>query len=746
MSTMKSNKGAFGTAAVFMTAISTILGAILFLRFGYAVGHTGFVGTLAIILIGHLVTIPTALAVAEIATNQKVEGGGAYYMISRSFGINIGGAIGIALFLSQAISVAFYVIAFAEAFGPFIDYLSQLYPQYKTLIQDKRFISVPTLAILALIMLTKGADIGVKALYVVVSILFLSLLMFFMGSHEGALDASQIDLTLKITKPDSFFYVFTIIFPAFTGIAAGLGLSGDLKDPKKAIPRGTLLATFVGIVVYVLVAYKLAINGSPQELADDQLFMQKIALWGPIIPIGLACATVSSALGSIMIAPRTLQALGGDKSFPLNTINEFLSKERKNEPINATAITLLIALVFCLIGDVDFVARIISVFFMVTYGAICLISFLEHFAADPSYRPTFKSRWWLSSFGAVLCFYLIFKMDFWYALISILIMIGFYFFVSYFNPYKNAMSKIFKGVLFQLTRRMHVMLQSASEEEESEGGWRPFVVCISKDTFHRFMAFNMVRWISHKYGFGTYIHYIEGYLNKDTHKEAEETLKKLLKMGEISKSKVYVDTIISPSYTSAIAQVIQLPGISGNENNMMFFEYSRREPEALQEVLNNFKLLEAVNYDVCILGSTDKGFGYRRNIHIWITPEDYDNANLMILMAYILLGHPEWRDGVIKLHALFPEEELKAQKENLTSMMATGRIPISANNIELISRKQETNDKHVINKYSADADLCILGFNASAEDRTKAQTADFDGYSKLGNILFVNTNQEKEIK
>ena len=211
---MKSNKGAFGTAAVFMTAISTILGAILFLRFGYAVGHTGFVGTLAIILIGHLVTIPTALAVAEIATNQKVEGGGAYYMISRSFGINIGGAIGIALFLSQAISVAFYVIAFAEAFGPFIDYLSQLYPQYKTLIQDKRFISVPTLAILALIMLTKGADIGVKALYVVVSILFLSLLMFFMGSHEGALDASQIDLTLKITKPDSFFYVFTIIFPA----------------------------------------------------------------------------------------------------------------------------------------------------------------------------------------------------------------------------------------------------------------------------------------------------------------------------------------------------------------------------------------------------------------------------------------------------------------------------------------------------------------------------------------------------
>ena len=118
----------FGTIPVFITAISTILGAILFLRFGYAVGHTGLIGTFTIIILGHLITIPTALAVAEIATNQKVEGGGAYYIISRSFGLNIGAAIGITLFLSQAISVAFYIIAFAESVMPFIDYLSTTYP------------------------------------------------------------------------------------------------------------------------------------------------------------------------------------------------------------------------------------------------------------------------------------------------------------------------------------------------------------------------------------------------------------------------------------------------------------------------------------------------------------------------------------------------------------------------------------------------------------------------------------------
>jgi amino acid transporter len=119
---MANNKShGFGTGPVFFTAISTILGAILFLRFGFAVGTLGFSGVLMIILLGHMVTIPTALAISEIATNQRVEGGGEYFIISRSFGLNIGATIGLALFLSQAISVAFYVVAFTEAFAPFFE-------------------------------------------------------------------------------------------------------------------------------------------------------------------------------------------------------------------------------------------------------------------------------------------------------------------------------------------------------------------------------------------------------------------------------------------------------------------------------------------------------------------------------------------------------------------------------------------------------------------------------------------------
>jgi solute carrier family 12 sodium/potassium/chloride transporter 2 len=156
---------------------------------------------------------------------------------------------------------------------------------------------------------------------------FTSIIFFLLGKPvEGV---PEFNLTAKIAQPDNFFFVFTIIFPAFTGLAAGLGLSGDLKNPSKSIPTGTLWATIVGFFVYIVVAYKLAISASPEELASDQLIMQRIAIWGPIIPIGLAAASLSSALGSIMVAPRTLQAIGYDDIFPSGFINRWFSKGLK---------------------------------------------------------------------------------------------------------------------------------------------------------------------------------------------------------------------------------------------------------------------------------------------------------------------------------------------------------------------------------------------------------------------------------
>nr|WP_319270608.1 amino acid permease [uncultured Draconibacterium sp.] len=726
----------FGTLPVFLTALSTILGAILFLRFGWAVGQVGFIGVIGIVALGHVVTIPTAFAVAEIATNQRVQGGGAYYIISRSFGLNIGGAIGIALYLSQAISVAFYVIAFGEAFEPVIKWIGETYNFF---IPDRRWISIPTMVLLSILILTKGANVGMKALYVVVAILLTSIAMFFLG--DSTIKPEVVNFHSKIPNNLNFFFVFTIIFPAFTGLAAGLGLSGDLKDPKKSIPRGTLWATVVGMLVYIAVAYKFAVSATPEDLVADQLIMSKIAIWGPIIPIGLAAASLSSALGSIMVAPRTLQAIGYDDIFPQSHLNRWFAKGRKtdNEPINGSLITIVIAFVFVVVGDVDFVAQIISMFFMVTYSAICLISLLEHFAADPAYRPTFRSSWHLSLIGTLSSLWLMFQMNATYAAFSVVIMAIIYYVIMLNNEENQGLNKLFRGVIFQLSRQLQIMLQRADSEKDKS--WRPFGVCISHDTFKRRSAFDIMRWISYKYGFGTYIHFIKGLLNEKNTEESKQVLDRLIQLSAGSDSRVYLDTIISPSYTSAIAQVVQLSGISGKGNNLILFEFSRTDPGNLKEITGNYQIVESAGFDICILNTSYKSFGYKKEIHIWIRPEDYVNANLMILLGYIILGHPEWKKGKIKIFALYPEQDMEEKRKQLMELIKAGRLPISPSNISMVP--YESGDrKSKIMKYSADADLTIIGFTTDALRNIEEFS---EGYNDLGNILFVSSNRAKAI-
>ena len=739
----------FGTAPVFFTAISTILGAIMFLRFGFAVGNTGFLGAVLIILIGHMVTIPTAMAIAEIATNQKVEGGGEYFIISRSFGLVIGSAIGLALYMSQAISVAFYIMAFAESFSSLFNYLIHNYnlPDWLIwLLQQKQTIGIPSLLLLAYIMLTKGANLGVKALYIVVATLTVSLIAFFIGKTDYSISHSFDPLRTITEGKVNFFVVFAIIFPAFTGMTAGVGLSGDLKNPGKSIPLGTLAATIGGMIIYIFIAYKLAVSAPPEVLADtSRLVMADIAWQGWwLIPLGLAAATISSALGSIMVAPRTLQAIAKDEIFPTPLINKWLSKGKGKtlEPINASIVTILIAAIFIMAGGLDNVAKIISMFFMVTYGSLSLISFLNHFAADPSYRPKFKSRWYISLFGALASFGLMFFMNPAYAFIAILLMLGLYFLIAYYNKDKKSLALIFQGVIFQISHKIQVFLQKADKEQAKS--WRPSVIAISHNTFKRLGGFELLKWISQKYGFGTYIHQIEGYLSRETNRQAIEDKKRLIKMAEISNSNIYVDTLVSPSFTSSIAQIIQLPGIAGTENNLLLFEFSKNNPEELHHIIDNFKLIKSVDFDVIILGASDRGFGLHKEIHIWISSKDYQNANLMILLAYIIIGHRDWKGAEIKIFAIFPENEIVKEKQRLYDLIDQGQLPISKHNIIFISKKPDMKNADTINQKSKDADLTILGFRPELIKRYGTEI--FLRYNDIGNVLFVYNANSKEIK
>ncbi|MDR1897846.1 MAG: amino acid permease [Prevotellaceae bacterium] len=733
----------FGTIPVYFTAASTILGAILFLRFGYATGTLGFWGVICIILLGHAITIPTALAISEIATNTRVEGGGEYFIISRSFGLKVGSTIGLALYISQAISVAFYIVAFAEGF----EFLFNWWSNTLGFELPRQAVSIPAWAFLAFIILKKGTGLGMKMLYVVMAMLVISLFFFFIGTPmESAQDADIISKNFDFKNKDNFFVIFAICFPAFTGMTAGVGLSGDLKDPGKSIPLGTMAGTLTGLIVYILIVWKLSISASGEDMVNNQLIMSKIAVWGAvIIPLGLMASTFSSAISSIMVAPRTLQALANDKIFPVRKLNIFFARGRgkTREPYNASLVSLLIALIFIVMGSVDAVAKIISMFFLITYGSLCLISFLNHFGAPPSYRPRFKSKWYFSLSGFVLSVWVMFMIDPLNTIMAYIVIIVIYMIVEQYNKTQKGLVNIFKGALFQLNRRLQVFMQKHQSNMENEE-WRPAVLCISPNSLERDKVLDLMKWISYQHGFGTYFHYIEGYYSRQTYLESKEIMIQLIDSQKERENTLYIDTMISPSYTSAIAQIIQSPSISGMENNMVIFEFDKSKPEELNRILDNINLVRAGDFDICIFGGSNTPTKYKNGIHVWIRAVDEKNTNLMILLGYIIMAHPDWHKSHIKIFNITSPGQSEATKRELEERIATGRLPITLTNIEIISLSENQPASSVIAEHSKRAGLTIIGFREEIIKRDDPISF-FDEFKEIGDVLFVNASQSKDI-
>lgn len=743
----KQTNAGYGVAPVFLTAISTILGVVLFLRFGYAVGTLGFWGAIFIVLLGHLITIPTALAVSEIATNTRVEGGGEYFIISRSFGLKIGSTIGITLYLSQVISLAFYIIGFTEAFEPLFRWWVASFG-YDL---PRQVISVPALLLIAVLILHKGSSIGMKMLYFVNFILFIALLFFFLGKpiepdDTGLLETTPLASNFTFINKDNFFIIFAICFPAFTGMTAGVGMSGDLKNPSKSIPIGTITGTVTGLIIYILVLWKLAVSAPQADLVADQLIMARIALFGDyVILIGLAACTFSSAVGSVLVAPRILQAIASDKNIPIPSFNRLLSKGKGplNEPFNATLVSVAIALFFVILGNINAVASIITMFFLITYGTLCLISFLNHFGSSPSYRPRFKSKWFFSLGGFILSVWVMFKIDSLYTILAYLTIIIIYLLIEHYNKSEKGLVSIFRGALFQLNRILRVYMQKKQFSMDTEE-WRPSVICISPHSFERDKVLTLMKWISHQHGFGTYYHFIEGYFSKQTHTESKEILRELINSQHGEGNALYIDTMISPSYTSAIAQVIQTPSISGMENNMVLFEYDKSQPEELNRILDNINMARAGDFDICIFAQSPYPIRNKNDIHVWIRSTDEKNTNLMILLGYIIIAHPDWKQSHIKLFITSVKGESEKVKDEVTERIAEGRLPITLTNIEIITPNENQSINELITQKSRLAGLTIIGFR---EEIIKHDPIDFfSEFNDMGDILFVNASNSKEIK
>jgi amino acid transporter len=364
----------------------TILGVVMFLRLGWVLGNVGLLLTIVIVTISCAITFLTGLAIAALATNMKIGAGGAYYIISRSLGLEVGAAVGLPLYLAQALGISFYIAGFSEA-------VVDVWPDL-----DPTVVGVVTLVVLSVLAFL-SANLALRMQFFILTAIVLSLVSFFLGGRpESTADSiAPAEMTFA-----SFWIVFAVFFPAVTGIEAGISLSGDLKDPGKSLARGTIAAVLVGYLVYLLIPIFLAgVVDNRHQLIENRLIMCDVARWGNVIHLGLWGASISSAIGAILGAPRTLQSLASDRILP-----QFLGRTcgKGNDPRIATALSFCIAFTGILLGDLNLIAPVLSMFFLTSYGLLNTSASLEAAIAAPSWRPRLKLNWKLHLMGALACY------------------------------------------------------------------------------------------------------------------------------------------------------------------------------------------------------------------------------------------------------------------------------------------------------------------------------------------------------
>lgn len=336
-----------------------------------------------------------------------------------------------------------------------------------------------------------------------------------------------------------------------------------------------------------------------------------------------------------------------------------------------------------------------------------------------------------------------FQINAFYTIMSYIIITLIYLYINNYHKDRNGFEAIFKEAIFQLNRKLQVYMQRNKDSHKNDE-WRPAAVCVSPNSFEREKVFDLMKWISYKHGFGTYFHFIEDYFSRQSYDHSHRLLDQLILEHKEKNNSLYIDTMISPSYTTAIAQTIQSPSISGMENNMIIFEFEKSKPEELTRIVDNINLTRAGDYDVCIFGQSNKPIKHKNGIHVWIKPVDLLNANLMILLGYIILSHPDWKKSHIKIFSFSPSPHIEEARKELNELVKSGRLPITLSNIEIIPLNDDTSTTTLINEYSADAALTILGFR---EEKLKHNgPAIFDGYDQIGDILFVNSIKMKNIK
>ena len=604
-------------------------------------------------------------------------------MISRSLGIESGGAIGIPLYIAQALSVALYTVGFAES-------VVGVFPELDFKIVG--LVTTVAVAVLAII----SAKAAIRAQYFIMFGIALSLLSLLFGSP---IEQSNIEMWGAADRhSEGFWTVFAVFFPAVTGIMAGVNMSGDLEDPARSIPRGTFAAIGVGYLIYMILPVILANRADALTLIEDPLIMRKMAYWGDAILIGVWGATLSSAVGSILGAPRVLQALARDGVLPkwLRWLGRGDGKD--DSPRMGTVLTLVVALCAVYLGNLNIIAPILTMFFLTTYGVLNITAGIEQLLQSPSFRPKFKVHWSLSLLGALGCISVMFLINAIATGIAFIFVIVIYIWLER-RELESAWGDVRRGIWMALTR---AGLMRMSVETEAKT-WRPHPLVLSGAPTKRFHLIEFASSLTHNRGILTISTVLTNQnISSERQNKMEQKIRDFLSKRSIQ-GLVRVTSASNPfeggkklvdSY--GLGALVPNTIILGNsENDDYIDEYC--------DMITHFNQLQrnvvVINYN------KEKEFGNRKVIDIWWGGLQ-GNGGLMILLAYLLQSSRAWWDTKVRVKMVVNDEKAaKNAQENLNNILK--RVRIDAKAEVLVSGEKPFNQ--ILQESSGDADLVFLG-------------------------------------
>jgi amino acid transporter len=678
----------------------------MYLRFGWVVGNVGLIKTIGIVLMASSITFITGLSASAIATNIKVGVGGEYYMISRSLGLEPGGAIGIPLYLCRTLSVTFYCYGLAEA-------ILILWPQSRGVLPSY---TLPAMAAFFIIMVTllsgKSAKLVLKSQIPIMIIVGLSILALIVGVLTKDLQAPVINATY-ISAPNGFWYVFAVFFPAVTGFTAGVGMSGDLKDPQKSIPRGTLGAVVTGALVYMIIPLLLAITAALtiEELADPAAgvtIWTRLAILGPwLVYPAVWGAVLSSAFGSILGGPRILQALSMDGLAPKR-----LSKlSRSGQPTLATWISGAIALGAVFLGSLNTIAQYVSVLFLT--------------------RPKIHVPWYISLIGAVAAIVVMILINPW----AFVFAFGFEAIILIYlinRKMEQQWGDAAAGVWMQVSR---FSLLRLNKKKIRPRNWRPKIILFVRDIKDRIDLVKFTELLGQNSGILTISKLITPDDTEDMLKRNEisfEMQRALSAEGLQALTEVnIVNDIKKGMYTVAASH-----GVAGLKTNLVVFGWSRetggkeQELQIIDELSTAGKNILLVNINEPFSVSPNK------RIDIWWGGRD-SNGDLMLLLSYLMRLNNKWKKATVNIYSLVDnEEERTILGTQIRHAMKEARIDATM----ALMLKDGNDFVSTILEQSRDADLVLLGL-ARGLNNMDTTIANIDAISAgLKVVAFVQNN------